>query len=329
VKRIIRWGIATGAAVALVLGSGVLAPAQAKPVPDASGNATTVARTSSGKAVTNQTVAAEVERFWTPARMAAAVDLDLKASSEQEPTIAAAPNGPAGSVAPVAPARSSFTNLNESAVVGKVYVSVPGGTGQCSASALASGKRRLVITAGHCVNAGAGGGWYSNFIFVPRFRKGVAPFGRFVARQLTARTAWTNNSSSDEDMAIAIMNNGGIYGDKVVDTVGGNGLRWNWGYSVSVTILGYPVAGSFPGDVQYYCQGTTWHGHGQQVRAWCNMTQGSSGGPWVMAYNDSNGLGYTNSVTSHRHGNDDQMDGPYFDNDIKSLYDYAEGLSPA
>lgn len=328
-KRIIRWGITTGAAVALVLGSGVLAPAQAKPAPDTTGNATTVARTSSGKMVTNDAAVAEVERFWTPERMAAAVDLDLKVSREQESTGAPAPNGRAGSVAPIAPARPGFTNLNESAVVGKVYVSVPGGTGQCSASALASGKRRLVITAGHCVHAGAGGGWYSNFIFVPRFRQGVEPFGRFVAYQLTARTAWINSSSSNEDMAIAIMNNGGIYGAKVVDTVGGNGLRWNWGYSVAVTILGYPAAGGFPGDLQYYCQGTTWNGHGQQVRAWCNMTQGSSGGPWVMEYNDSNGLGYTNSVVSHRHSDASQMDGPYFDNDIKSLYDFAEGLSPA
>jgi hypothetical protein len=58
------------------------------------------------------------------------------------------------------------------------------------------------------------------------------------------------------------------------------------------------------------------------------MTGGSSGGPWLQEYNDQNGLGYINSVVSHRHADASQMDGPYFDNDVKSLYDFAESLSP-
>jgi len=46
----------------------------------------------------------------------------------------------------------------------------------------------------------------------------------------------------------------------------------------------------------------------------------------LQEYNSANGLGYINSVVSHRHGNPDQMDGPYFTDNIKSLYDYAEAL---
>ncbi|RZU52724.1 V8-like Glu-specific endopeptidase [Krasilnikovia cinnamomea] len=324
-RSIIRPASVSAIALALTLSGGAVA--QAQPSTAASGNVSTVARTADGQAVNSPAAVAAVEAYWTPQRMASAVDLDLKAPDTTGPS-AAAPQGKPGSIAPIHPPRG-IAALNQSIIVGKVYVTVPGGTGQCSASALNSGKRRLVLTAGHCVHAGAGGGWYSNFIFVPGFRQGAEPAGRFVAGNLTARTAWVSSSSSDEDMAIAIMNNGGIYNAKVVDTVGGMGLRWNWGYSVAVTILGYPAAGGFPGDVQYFCQGTTWNGHNQQVRAWCNMTQGSSGGPWLQEYNDQTGLGYSNSVVSHRHGNPDQMDGPYFDNDIKSLYDYAEGLSPA
>ncbi|WP_412749140.1 trypsin-like serine peptidase [Krasilnikovia sp. M28-CT-15] len=176
-----------------------------------------------------------------------------------------------------------------------MYVTVPDDPGQCSASALSSAKCRLVRTAGHCVHAGAGGGRYSDFIFVPGFAG-----GRF---RVTARTAWVNNSNNDEDTAIAIMTNGGIYDA----TVGGKGLRWNRGYQVAVTILGYPAGGGFPGDVQDFCQGTTWNGHNQQVRAWCNRKT------------------TPDSVVSHRHDNPDHMDRPHFDNDIKSLYDYAEG----
>ena len=325
-RRFARSVAVSGFAIVVTLGAGTVA--QAEPSAAASGNASTVARTSDGKVVNSAAAVASVEAYWTPARMAAAVDLDLKVADSAGTPAPAVPQGKPGSVAPALPKRG-MAALNESVTVGKVYVTTPGGTGQCSASALNSGKRRLVITAGHCVHAGAGGGWYSNFIFVPGFRQGNEPVGRFVAYQLTARSAWTGSSNSDEDMAIAIMNNGGIYGAKVVDTVGGMGLRWNYGYSVAVTIMGYPAAGGFPGDLQYFCQGTTWNGHGQQVRAWCNMTQGSSGGPWLQEYNDQTGLGYTNSVVSHRHDDASQMDGPYFDNDIKSLFDYAEGLSPA
>ncbi|BFU46287.1 hypothetical protein [Krasilnikovia sp. MM14-A1004] len=324
-RSIIRSASVAAIALALTLSGGTVAGAQPSTV--ASGNVSTVARTADGRAVTSPAAVAAVEAYWTPARMAAAVDLDLRAPDATGPS-PAAPQGKPGSIVPIHPSRG-LSALNQSIVVGKVYVTVPGGTGQCSASALSSGKRRLVLTAGHCVHAGAGGGWYSNFIFVPGFRQGTEPVGRFVAGNLTARTAWVSSSNSDEDMAIAIMNNGGIYNAKVVDTVGGMGLRWNWGYQVAVTILGYPATGGFPGDVQYFCQGTTWNGHNQQVRAWCNMTQGSSGGPWLQEYNDQTGLGYSNSVVSHRHDNPDQMDGPYFDDDIKSLYDYAEGLSPA
>ncbi|BCJ51356.1 peptidase [Actinoplanes sp. NBRC 14428] len=324
-RSILRSVTVAGAGLVLTLTGGLVA--QAAPPAAGTGNVSTVARTHDGRAVTDQAAVAAVEAYWTPARMASAVNLDIK-GSESTADAPAAPQGKPGSVAPALPKRG-LAALNESVVVGKVYVSTPSGPGECSASALNSGKKRLVLTAGHCVHSGSGGAWFSNFIFVPGFRQGNEPVGRFVAYNLTSRTAWTSSSNRDEDMAIAIMNNGGIYGAKVVDTVGGMGLRWNWGYSVAVTILGYPAAGGFPGDVQYFCQGTTWNGHNQQVRAWCNMTQGSSGGPWLQEYNDSTGLGYSNSVVSHRHSDPAQMDGPYFDNDIKSLFDYAEGLSPA
>ncbi|MEV5765122.1 hypothetical protein AB0L34_11180 [Micromonospora sp. NPDC052213] len=335
-KTTLRWSATASLALALV----VTAPAVAEAKPttvERNGNTTTTARTSDGRAITNAAIAKEVAAFWTPERMASAVDLDIakRPGTTESTNRAPKPDGPAGTVAPLAPSVASGDDvgiqLNESAVVGKVYFTMPGGgTASCSASAVASGKRRLVMTAGHCVHQGSGGQWYSNWQFVPRYRDGVRPFGTFVAYQLTARTAWINNSSYDEDMGIAIMHNGGNWGLKVVDTVGGHGLRWNWGYNISLmTALGYP-SNLGGGESQYYCQSGTWYAGGQQIRMWCNMTYGSSGGPWLQEYNDQNGLGYVNSVVSHgdNPGNG-QFDGPYFDNDIKSLYDFAEGLSPA
>jgi hypothetical protein len=324
------------AGLALVLVMSGAAAAEAKPSSEYTkdGNTVTVARTSDGRAVNSKAVADEIAAFWTPERMASAVDITFQRSAHaNESTKAPKANGPKGAVAPAAPSIDTGdvgTMLNESQTVGKVYFTVPGGgTASCSASTVASGKRRLVMTAGHCVNPCAGGAWYTNWQFVPRYRDGVRPFGTFVASNLATRTAWLNNCSYNEDMAIAIMANGGSWGLKVVDTVGGNGLRWNYGYSVNVTALGYP-SNLGGGESQFYCQSGTWHGHDEVIRMWCNMTYGSSGGPWLQEYNDQNGLGYINSVVSHGDSpGNGQFDGPYFDNDVKSLYDYAEAISPA
>ncbi len=336
-KQILRWSATSSLALALVVTGPVAVEAKPTGADRTGGNTTTVARTTDGRAITSAAVAREVAAFWTPERMASAVDLDIAkpVGASDRSSRAAKPKGPAGTVAPVKARVASDDDvsiqLNESKTVGKVYFTTPtGGTASCSASTVASGKRRLVMTAGHCVHQGRGGQWYRNWQFVPRYRSGARPFGTFVAYQLTARTAWVNNSSYDEDMGIAIMHNGGSWGLKVVETVGGNGMRWNWGYNVPlVTALGYP-SNLGGGESQYYCQSGTWHAGAQQIRMWCNMTYGSSGGPWFQEYNDQNGLGFINSVVSHgdNPGNG-QFDGPYFDNDIKSLYDFAEGLSPA
>ncbi|MDX3656892.1 hypothetical protein PV646_06185 [Streptomyces sp. ID05-26A] len=310
-----------------MLAASVMVPtAQAAPT----GSASSLARTSDNKIQS----AAAAEAYWTPERMAAAIP--AQAPATVQPKSAPRPSGRAGSIEGVAPsvkvqteqAQGIGTMLNESQTVGKVFFTNPvnGLNYVCSGATVSSTKRKLVQTAGHCVHGGAGGQWMSNWVFVPRYRNGVRPFGTWSAYTLTTRTAWINSSSSDEDMGIVVMNTLG--GSSIANVVGGNGLRWNWGYSVFVTILGYPAGAPFTGELQYFCQGTTWNGHGQQVRAWCNMTGGSSGGPWLQDYNDQNGLGYINSVVSHRHADASQMDGPYFDNDIKSLYDFAESLSP-
>jgi hypothetical protein len=59
----------------------------------------------------------------------------------------------------------------------------------CSASVI---RLRIVLTAGHCVHRGSGGnaGFYTNFVFVPAFRDGNAPLGRFTARFAGTTSQW-------------------------------------------------------------------------------------------------------------------------------------------
>lgn len=329
-----RWPVTAGLSLALVLTGATAAMADTAITADRNGNLTSVARTIDGRAITDVATAKEVAAYWTPQRMASAVNLDfVKPKQVHEAAyVAPKPTGPAGAVAPAGPSIAidhSGIQLNQSLAVGKVYFNTPSGGASCSASTVNSGKRRLVMTAGHCVHGGYGGDWYSNWVFVPQYRNGSQPYGSFVAYALTTRGAWYSNSSFSEDMGIAIMHNGGWWGMKVVETVGGHGMRWNWGYGPFLTALGYP-SNLGGGEVQVYCQSSTWHAHDEVIRMWCPMTYGSSGGPWLQEYNDQSGYGYINSVVSHgdNPGNG-QFDGPYFDDDIKSLYDFAEANSPA
>ncbi len=140
-----------GLALALVVTGPVVA--EAKQTTDRNGNTSTVARTTDGRAITNEKIANEVTEYWTAERMAGAVDLDFvkpKGATEATSRVPES-TGTAGSVAPVrasiATSDDASIQLNESPPVGKVYFTDPAGNQySCSASTVASGKRRGVTS---------------------------------------------------------------------------------------------------------------------------------------------------------------------------------------
>src|ERR687894_1207727 len=69
---------------------------------------------------------------------------------------------------------------------GKVFFTDSGVNYVCSGTALAGD---VVWTAGHCVNEGPGA-FYTNFLFVPAYRDGAAPHGRFAAPTLLTTSGW-------------------------------------------------------------------------------------------------------------------------------------------
>ncbi len=332
-KRTLQWQAVAGLALAMVMGA--TSAAQAKPpADDQSGSMSSIARTSDGRAVVSEAVAKDVVAYWTPERMAAAVNLDLvKVTSATASSIRdRKPSGPPMRTEPAAPTvadHSGFATLvvpTASITVGKVFATLPGGgSGMCSAATLNTGKKRLVVTAGHCVHQGAGGRWLTNWQFVPGYRNGVRPYGTWAASELTARTAWINTGDPAEDLGIAIMNTNGA-GQRIVDVVGGNGSSINYGYSINITSFGYPEAIN-NGQTLQYCQGPTSYLIDQLIVMPCNMTQGASGGPWMRLYDNSTGYGYINGVNSLSNLNGSLVS-PYFDDTFKELMLYAEGRSP-
>jgi V8-like Glu-specific endopeptidase len=128
-----------------------------------------------------------IEDFWTPERVA-------KAESSI-PSVTAAGStstGGGGSTymyAPDGPVKRKAATLVATTYhrytppVGKRFFSTPQGDMVCSGTVVTDpahpGKSNLVWTAGHCVHAGKGGGWYRNIAFVPSFDN----TGRYDIRQ--------------------------------------------------------------------------------------------------------------------------------------------------
>jgi V8-like Glu-specific endopeptidase len=286
--------------------------------------------------------------YWTAERMRAAVPADTVKAASADATSAKKPRavatGPAAKVLGAAPAGTEQGQAGIAADVraagafglewpgsqftppatttGKIFFtnSRTGGNFTCSGSAVNSEAKNLVITAGHCVHGGRGGLFHSNVVFVPGYRDGVAPRGIWAARELWAFNAWIANSDQRWDVGAMIVHPLG--GNRLVNVVGGQGIAWNLAAEQPTFALGYPGNKS-GGQRLNYCSGTTfkrmsfifWTG---QIGLNCDMTFGSSGGPWLTGFNGQ--LGFVHSVVSNGNPAIPKFYGPYFDTSVGNLY---------
>lgn len=274
--------------------------------------------------------------YWTPERMKAAKPLDLpgdakfvdrtaRAIAKKLPRQATKPVGSALAtrVANYPPPVTNFSVTN-----GKLFIGGYESGSWCSASAINTPSKRVLITAGHCVHSGRGGTWRTNLVFVPRYNAFNAdhdPVGRFQAYRLRTFNAWINNSDLNRDVGYITTYSGGDWGARVVDTVGGHGLAYNGGTQFDVSIFGYP-SNRDGGDRMWACWGVAtdssiWD---NRSKIGCNFGGGSSGGPWLWQYNNSTGLGYTRSVMSTVDGAGVNR-GPYFDTAVRNGLNAANG----
>lgn len=303
---------------------------------DPAGTTGSTARLDNGQAVGSAATAQNVANYWTTDRMRRATPVPEPAPGPATKSPTGEPTGPPGSTLPakaIASAANSLADGNlqlasaitESAVAGKVFFRKPsGGDFTCSASALNSPSKQLVITAGHCVHEGSGGNWMQNWVFVPRYRSGARPFGTFSAKQFRTFNAWISNSDRSRD--VGMVTTWPLNGNKLVNVVGGHGLNWNYGKTVDVTILAYP-SNFNNGEIQQWCQGTTravsiFDG---RIEIRCNFHPGASGGGWLMSFNNSTGLGQVDGVLSTITTDGSGWNrSPYFDDAVKAMFD-AQG----
>ncbi len=272
-----------------------------------------------------ETNSSDILKHWTSASMRSATDTDLilGSTSNQTQDSASQSMGKGAKQQGQLPRDKSFAY--PLSTVGKVFfTNASGQDSMCSGTAVISRNRSVVDTAGHCLYWY--GDWVHNMIFCPLYENGNTPYGCWAARDLEVPSDWLNAKPNDfhHDFGIAIVF-ANSQGD-LTNIVGGAGWAYNQPANQPFSAYGYPAGYPFDGQTRQSCEGssgTLWpHGDGSVVSIPCNMTGGSSGGPWFIK---SNGIQYLNGHNDFISGiQPGHMFSPYYDDTWYALYNKAQ-----
>lgn len=287
--------------------------------------------------------AKEIRSFWTPERMASAIPgdallRDVKASPAGDLLdglglgMAEEARGNPGATRVRNPSGRAFR------MHGKVFFRDGGVSFVCSGTSVRAATQSLVVTAGHCTYSRSGG-YVTNFMFVPAYDNGQAPFGEFTARSIRTTQGWQGSEDIRYDVGMATV--GRAKGKTLAAAVGTRGITFGKSRNQRFRAVGYPAADPYDGERMYLCNSPAEGADNMQrspkpTRIDCDMTGGSSGGGWVIG---KARRAKVNSVVSYGYEcvgalpivifplpptcdnpQAGKLFGPYFGSQVRSLY---------
>ena len=282
---------------------------------------------------------ARIISYWTAGRIAAALPREMVVDRARAPqakppgTPGGGGGGDDGSV--TAPWEGGGAVQQ---TTGKVLFTLGGTDYVCSGSVVTDSlaQHSMVLTAGHCVFDDVNDAFATNWAFFPAFEDNptlsCAGSDRcFTAVGLVTTQEW-GDRDFEHDYAFAVI---APNGDPSVltfleDTYGAQGIAFNQGERLGVLSFGYPHARPYDGNDLIYCVGTARDDpYGSTTQGvGCDMTGGSSGGPWLAAFDEGTGAGTLYSVNSYKYRNDKKtMYGPYFGDGTAATYTAANDWS--
>lgn len=301
--------------------------------------------------------AAEVRDYWTRARMRSAEPVELPAPAVVPGTApspaspshvpAAAPgeggrasiraSGSGDSKGPVpSGTREEVVDPSQPDVRphGKVFFTIPAGDDAgryvCSGTVVNSRNRSVVWTAGHCVFPEGGTDFATNWLFVPAYRDGVAPFGEWPAKRLATTGPWQTATNLNYDLGAAVVRHA-PGAARLQDLVGARGIGFDQPRDQIYHAFGYPQERpplEFTGEREFRCTDRLAGNDDADATGPpamyidCDMTGGASGGGWVSG-------GKLLSVTSYGYPADafrlNELYGPYMSQTAKALYRGVRG----
>jgi V8-like Glu-specific endopeptidase len=239
--------------------------------------------------------------------------------------------------------------------VGKLFFLKEDRTYMCTASLV---KRGIVVTASHCVSKFGSGKYYSGWQFVPGFKDGQAPFGKWDVQEAQALQVYLKGDDKcaqtgvvcSSDVAVLVIKPQVIRGHQVYagDLTGWFAVGWNKsGFTPNsiahVTQIGYPSC--LDGGLSMErndAQGVISKLSADNTVIGSLMCEGSSGGPWIVNFGIRPSLTGTLSGISPEPnqiigvsswGSTDQIikqmgASPFLSTNIKPLLDWACGKYP-
>jgi hypothetical protein len=325
--------------------------------------ATPAAAAPSSRAAAARAEHDRIVRFWTPERMASASPRDfVRTGSGFVPAAKppGTPGGPGGggggggSTDPNTVTGATWTkDSSVSQAVGKVYFMMGSSAYQCSGTAATDTRSgySLVLTAGHCAYDETNDRFATNWIFIPAWGEqptgfqgtscneyGGTAFGCWSAQALVVHNGYAtaggfNTQATMHDWAFAVVGPGGKSGNAQldasvptfaldVDAVANN---------TQVFAFGYPAAQKYKGNTLTYCAGKTFPDSWNDDETWglvCDMTGGSSGGPWMANFDvDTGDTGVLGSLNSYGYSGVKNMYGPDFNSDTQDVYTAAHSAT--
>lgn len=271
--------------------------------------------------------------------------------------------GSTGSAIPSTSGAAWTAGGEVAARTGKVFFRMGGSGYVCSGAVVDDGSTSnttsLILTAAHCVydesEPDGVSGFATDWLFIPDFdaqpnlntsdcTSAETRFGCWTATALVAHDGFTKaggftTAATQNDFAFAVVGPGGKGGDQQLDaTVGGYELSTSVRAKDQLSAFGYPAAGRYNGTDLTYCSGAVstdpyngYTGSDDNWRMSCQMTGGSSGGPWVttgvgLLGPDGSG-GAIGSLNSYGYSGIRSMFGPVFNTRTLAVYSAAKAAT--
>lgn len=211
--------------------------------------------------------------------------------------------------------------------IGKVFFTDGQGSDFVCSGASIGG--RAVLTAGHCVCDGKGT-YYTHWIFVPAYRNGLEPFGKWTASSVLTFSGYLNGGNMGRDIAFAVVKNLSRAGEKLSEEVGHLGFAYNQSRVLHWSMFGYPAVSPWDGkfmvdtEASYAALDTTETPNPTGIGT--TQLGGCSGGPWIINFapGRTGNVNMANGVNSYSlSGQDLCIYTSFFDDSVNALYGEA------
>jgi V8-like Glu-specific endopeptidase len=284
--------------------------------------------------------------FWTPARMKAAIPRQVERAAPARLPMAKPAKPGDGGTATVTGASWTKGGLVRKAV-GKVFFDLSGTLYTCSGSVTEDTRSgySLVLTAAHCAYDEAKDVFATKWMFIPDYE--TAPtrtcdktkYGCWTAEALVVHEGWASeegftSKATQHDFAFAVVRPGGKSETdqlQLDETVGFFPIASDavMTKDTPAYAFGYPAAGKYNGTKLIYCAGPVGFDAWNDEKTYslgCDMTGGSSGGPWFHDFKegDTGWSGTQISLNSYGYSRVKAMYGPMFGSPTQAVYDAAD-----